>query len=250
MKLITLNTWCGKVYEPLEKFIKEQAKDTDIFCFQEVRNGPYTNQPEEEKEVADLFNKLEKMLPDFKDYFTDYDQENPRGVGLATFVRNTINITKIESSTILFQKEVSHVKIGENGTSYPRVIQETTLENPKISIYNFHGVAGGLTKKRDTPERDLQTKRILEILNKYSDSKILVGDFNLSPDTNAITSFEQQMNNLIKESTYTTTRSSFYDRKETLPFADYIFTSKDLQVKNFKVFPDEVSDHLALSVEI
>ena len=38
--------------------------------------------------------------------------------------------------------------------------------------------------------------------------------------------------------------------KELLPFADYIFVSKDIKVKDFKVLPDEVSDHLALSIEI
>ena len=250
MKLITLNTWCGKIYEPLEKFIKEQAKDTDVFCFQEVRNGPYTNQPEEEKEVMDLFNKLEMMLPDFKGYFTDYDIKNPRGVGIATFIRNTLEIIEMNSSEILSAEEVCNVRIGKDRISYPRVIQITTLDNPKISIYNFHGVAGGLSRKRDTPERDLQTKRLLDILNKDINTKILVGDFNLSPDTNAIYAIEQQMRNLIKESTYKTTRNNFYNMKELLPFADYIFVSKDIKVKDFKVLPDEVSDHLALSIEI
>ena len=36
MKLLTLNTWGGKVHEPLLKFIEQRAEDTDIFCLQEV----------------------------------------------------------------------------------------------------------------------------------------------------------------------------------------------------------------------
>jgi exonuclease III len=36
MRLISLNTWALRVYEPLITFVKEQAATTDIFCFQEV----------------------------------------------------------------------------------------------------------------------------------------------------------------------------------------------------------------------
>ncbi len=39
MKLITLNTNGGRVFEPLMNFIKTHSSDTDIFCFQEVFNG-------------------------------------------------------------------------------------------------------------------------------------------------------------------------------------------------------------------
>ena len=42
MKLVSLNTWGGKAYKPLIDFIKQQARDTDIFCFQEVWADAYT----------------------------------------------------------------------------------------------------------------------------------------------------------------------------------------------------------------
>ena len=40
MKLITLNIWGGKVFEPLMEFFRKHAEDTDIFCLQEVFNNP------------------------------------------------------------------------------------------------------------------------------------------------------------------------------------------------------------------
>ena len=40
MKLITLNVWGGKVFEPLMDFFKKRAGDTDIFCLQEVFDNP------------------------------------------------------------------------------------------------------------------------------------------------------------------------------------------------------------------
>ena len=43
MRLITLNTWCGIIKEPLRSFIEKHKDNTDIFCFQEVRNGFYKN---------------------------------------------------------------------------------------------------------------------------------------------------------------------------------------------------------------
>jgi hypothetical protein len=36
MKLINLNTWAGKVKEPLNEFMKNKSAETDIFCFQEI----------------------------------------------------------------------------------------------------------------------------------------------------------------------------------------------------------------------
>ena len=57
------------------------------------------------------------------------------------------------------------------------------------------------------------------------------------------------MKNLIKENGIKFTRNSRYKDYKMLPFADYIFISKDIEVTNFEVLQDEVSDHLALLLE-
>ena len=78
---------------------------------------------------------------------------------------------------------------------------------------------------------------------------ILAGDFNLNPDTQSIKMIEEfSLKNLIKEFSITDTRTSFYKKENR--FADYIFVSPDICVKNFKVLPDEVSDHAPLYLEI
>ncbi|MGH7175090.1 MAG: endonuclease/exonuclease/phosphatase family protein, partial [Minisyncoccia bacterium] len=56
------------------------------------------------------------------------------------------------------------------------------------------------------------------------------------------------MRNLIEEYKITSTRTSFYD--ETEKFADYAFVSPEAKVLDFKVLPEEVSDHAALYLEI
>ena len=56
------------------------------------------------------------------------------------------------------------------------------------------------------------------------------------------------MKNLIKEYNIQSTRTSLYEKSEK--FADYVFVSPEIVVKDFKLLPDEVSDHLALFLEI
>lgn len=53
------------------------------------------------------------------------------------------------------------------------------------------------------------------------------------------------MRNLIKEYGVTSTRTSHYTKDEK--FADYAFITQGIKVKDFKVLPDEFSDHTPLS---
>jgi endonuclease/exonuclease/phosphatase family metal-dependent hydrolase len=55
---------------------------------------------------------------------------------------------------------------------------------------------------------------------------------------------EDGMRNLIREYKITSTRTSFYPKTEK--FADYFFVSPEVQVNDFQVLPDEVSDHAPL----
>jgi len=58
------------------------------------------------------------------------------------------------------------------------------------------------------------------------------------------------MRNLIKDYDITSTRSKLYTKhKKPVLFADYIFTSPEIEVRDFKVLPDVVSDHLPLLLD-
>lgn len=243
MRIISLNIWCGRMHEPLIKFIKKHSEETDIFCFQEVRNGDYLNNLQIEGERVNLFNEIKEILPNFNGYF--YEQVS--GVGVATFVRKNIKIEEIISDQVLSAEDTSHIKMTNGCSYYPRVIQSIHIDNPKLIVHNFHGIPGN--KKQDTPERELQTKRLLETLNKNKKDQIIIGDFNLDMNTNAILQLENIMRNLVREGNYNKTRNSNYKNLETLPFADYVFISKNLKIKDFKVLEDEVSDHLALLLD-
>ncbi len=240
MKLISLNVWCGVKYEELKRFLKYQSRDTDIFCFQEVRNGKYLNQDEKINEKDELFQEIKILLPDFTGYFV----EMVPGVGIATFIRNGVELVQVKSAQILTAKDLEHLPEINGVKFYPRMLQSLYLKDKNLIIHNFHGIPKG--NKKDTPERDLQTQRLLEIIDSNDAPQILVGDFNLSIDTEAITRLESRMQNLIKRSEFKTTRNSNYKYFRITPFADYIFVSRDIKVNKFIVLPDEVSDHLAL----
>ena len=240
MKLISLNLWGGQLYKPLQSFLISHAHDTDIFCFQEMRNGEIDNVHEGDGEREDLFNEISVMLPDHTGYFA----EQVRGVGSATFVKKDIEVEGDMSMQILTAEDLAHMKRPNGSGYYPRILQIVSLKNPAITVYNFHGIPG--SGKKDTPERKLQTERLLEVLNKKEGLKILVGDFNLGMETQAVSEMENSMRNLVKEGGFATTRNSHYEDYMTVPFSDYAFVSKDIHVEHFEVLPDEVSDHLAL----
>ena len=94
----------------------------------------------------------------------------------------------------------------------------------------------------------LQSDNIIRFLKTVKEPYVFCGDLNLTPDTESLRKLEASgMRNLIKEFGITSTRSSFY--KKPMRFADYVFVSDGITVKEFKTLPDEVSDHLALYLE-
>src|SRR5581483_6196425 len=100
MKLISLNTWGGRLFEPLMKFIRLHGATTDIFCFQEL----YFAESERGMSFgvrADLAKQIEKTLPDFKMFSRlamdntkarKLDQDHDIHMGSAIFVRDSTRV--------------------------------------------------------------------------------------------------------------------------------------------------------------
>lgn len=252
LRLITLNTWCGRSLYPLMKFLKNRVNEIDIFCLQEVYDS--------DQEVVDdrhpgeylcgaLFGKINKELEDFNGSFAYFDDEH--NMSLAMFWRKSLGIKEMKD--FLVYKCKNPIKSG--GKIFDsRKLQYSILDfnGKELLVANYHGLWNG-GPKTDTPERIEQSKTIKEFLDKFNGPKILCGDFNLLPDTESIGILEMGMRNLVKEygvdSTRTVLYRSYYDL-ESPNFADYIFVSPNINVKDFKVLPDIVSDHAPLYLEI
>jgi endonuclease/exonuclease/phosphatase family metal-dependent hydrolase len=254
MKIITLNIWAGKVFEPLMDFLKTHANDVDVFCFQEVFHTE-TNLIDSRGVRANLFAEIAKALPHHTGYFAavqdNFDYEGPTDYhlrfGNATFVRNTIPVVQ-QGHRFVHLRRNALKDLSERWKYMPRMVQYTQIETAKgpATIFNFHGMwdkAG----KIDTPERIQQCKNVRACMDAFPNyRKILCGDFNVLPQTETLAPFHD-MQNLVTDFNITSTRSNLYTKPDK--FADYMFASHDIQIRDFKTLLDEVSDDLGLWVD-
>lgn len=239
MKLITLNTWGGRVHDKLLRFF-EDNQNIDIFCLQEIYNGAKTEKmnPEFLQDAFNLYSDIKKVLPNHIGYFRPHIED---WYGLAIFVKREIKVKREGDITI-------HNIQYTGGGNHPRNLHyiEFESEGERITVANVHGLWNG-RGKTDTAERLLQSQKIKEFMDSVDGKKVLCGDLNLRPDTQSLKILERGMSNLIKKYDIQSTRTSLYTKPER--HADYIFTSLDLPVLDFKVLPNEVSDHAALYLE-
>lgn len=244
MKLISLNTWGGRAgKDDLLDFFR-QYKDIDIFCLQEIWEGGEDEAPiwGENIDTA-MISNIGAILKDhyalFKPHYYDW-------YGLAMFVKKDLHV--IEEGDIFVHKEKGWIN-KDSHANHARNLQYVTLETtdgPR-TILNFHGLWNG-GPKEDTEDRLIQSDNIAKFLKNISHQHVLMGDFNLLPETKSLKILEDLgMKNLIKEFNITSTRSSHY--KKPFKFADYTLISKDIKVNEFKILPDEVSDHLAMYLD-
>ncbi len=238
MKIITLNTWGGRVYQPLLDFL-ETYKNVDILCFQEIYHKSNKVLVEDKGDKLNLFSDLVSILKEHEGYF------NPSipSYGLALFISKNLHILEQGSKMIYDNPEYV------SGANHPRNLQYIRfIDNGKeFTIINVHGLWTG-KGKTDTEDRLKQSVAIKNYIDSLKGIKILCGDFNLLPDTKSVSILEKGMRNLIKEYNITSTRTEFYGKPER--YADYIFISPELKVKDFRVLPDKVSDHSPLFLEI
>lgn len=240
MKLISLNIWGGIVKEPLLNFIY-QHKDTDIFCLQEVyHNAENKISTDDETASLNILNEIQEILHSHKAFFRPVVD----GIfGIAGFIKKSITI--IDENEIIIHHNLEYKG---RGPTHSRNMQwfKLSCNNKTITILNVHGLWNG-KGKTDTPERLVQSCKIKQFLINIEGPKLLCGDLNLNPSTESLKIISSGMDDHIELNDITSTRSSLYTKDEK--FADYIFTSPDIKVNDFKVLPDEISDHLPLMID-
>lgn len=253
MRLICLNIWGGRAGEELlTGFLASKHESTDIFCFQEVwadfyhdlegvlaGGRPISN----EHVIGKGLQLLTNSLPDHNTYFHPCFRQH---WGNALYVRKTFSVSAT-GDEFIFQERGYEPKddVGRCGRNLQYVTIKTA--NGPVTVINLHGLWNGMGKT-DTEERLEQSRRILAFTQTLNHPFVLAGDFNLEPSTKSLRMLEDAgLRNLIKEYGITSTRTSFYEKPGK--FADYIFVSDGIQVNDFAVLPDEVSDHAPLMLD-
>lgn len=260
MKLISLNTWGGKLFDPLIKFIKKNSRDTDIFCFQEVFDTNSNVKQYQEDTRANLLGELKSVLANFHIFYTiaiaGFDERAQRvdfdlKMGNAIFLKNSLRI--LDKGELLLCGKKDEIDLKKDFSNLPIYIQYVTflLNAKEYTISNLHGTSRP-GSKLDTPIRLEQSRKITHLLKNKGSLQILAGDFNLLPETESIKMIEENMRNLIKEYEIIRTRSRlnpFFKKQDFQKYADYVFVTKDIKVESFSV-PDEIaSDHLPMILE-
>lgn len=268
MKIQTLNIWGGRLHDELIKHLLIQAQTVDIFCFQEVYDSPtqriFTRDPHElsgesmweskYRPRANNLREMQELLPDFQPLYysaqENYDYHGPVDYplfyGICMMVRKGITILH-EGEVFVFRQRNSVE--GKDNTTLARNLQyiQFVHNGTVLTVANLHGLWNGKGKK-DTHDRIEQSKKTRAFLDSQKGLKILCGDLNLLPETESLGILEQGMVNLVKRYNIQSTRSRYYTKPEK--FADYILVSPDVEVVDFQVLQNEVSDHLPLVVEI
>lgn len=258
MKLISLNTWGGKIFDPLIDFIKEHSRNTDIFCFQEIYDT--TTDIKSFRGIrANLLWEIKNILRGFSVFYfpvmTGFDDKAqpvnfPLNHGSAIFIKNSfvINHTEnyfiVKDTTLPLKPDYSNISTGLQWINFSDF-------KKNFSIFNFHGTPYP-GNKLDTKRRLLEVTKVKDIIDSKNGPKILAGDFNLLPQTESIHHIEENMRNLIKEFDIKKTRSDlspFFGKPQFQKFADYIFVSEDIKVESFQVPDVKISDHLPMILQ-
>lgn len=244
MKLICLNVWGGRSHDPLMTFLKS-GTDIDIFCLQEVYNDAQGKDTIWEGANLDTFRDIKDALPQYDSFYHPHLGD---WWGLAMFAKNALPIEEVAESYVHLYKGHDFKREVLGHTAKNLQYARMQFKGKPLTVINFHGLWNG-KGKTDCKERIEQSEKIAEFIARTEGEIIFCGDFNLLPDTESIRIIEQTgLRNLISEYKVTSTRTSLYAKPEK--FADYMFVSRGLDVKDFKVLSDEVSDHAPLYLEI
>ena len=266
MRILSLNTWGGRVGDPLITWLGQA--DADVFCLQEMIHTPaassawltYRDDGIVLPQRANLFGEVSAALPAHRAFFCAaargplYEGERvlQSEWGLATFVRRTFPIIAQAQDFVhgTFaadgfgphprSRNAHAVRLFDDGTGAP------------VTIAHMHGLRE-LTGKTDTPARHAQAKAFVELILRIArkgERLVVCGDFNVLPDSVTLEALQAiGLTDLVTGGGHTDTRTSLYTKSGR--YANYMLVNEAVKVRRFEVVREpEVSDHRALLLEI
>jgi endonuclease/exonuclease/phosphatase family metal-dependent hydrolase len=266
MRIMCLNSWGGLLYEELIDYLRDASPD--ILCLQEVVHTPaspkavlsYRDGAHVLPQRANLLAEVAAALPDHVAIFApaaqgdlwDGTTRHASQWGIATFVRRTLAIVGQHQGFV--HKTFSPDGYGEHPRSRTaHAIRVFDFERGwPVTVAHMHGLRD-LAGKRDTPERLLQARRLLDICRStmdVDDRLVVCGDFNVEPDSATFSTLaEIGLVDLVTARGFTDTRTSHY--RKAGRFADYMLINAKVEPRYFDVVAHpEVSDHRPLLLDI
>lgn len=266
MKIVSLNTWGGRLGAPLLEYLA--AEDPDVLCLQEVVHTPVATQEwliyRDGEHVlpqrTNLFAEVAAALPEHAATFCpaaqgelwDGEVAVPSQFGIATLVRKSLAV--IGQAQGFVHKEFSADGYG----AHPRprnahVVRVFDYAGGRpVTIGHMHGLRDLAAGKADTPERRAQAEalaRLLRVVAGPEDAVVAAGDFNIEPGSETFAVLGAiGLKDLVHRYGVTSTRTSHYAKPGR--FADYMLVNGRVEVREFTVVTaPEVSDHCPLLLQ-
>lgn len=227
IKLLQWNIWNN---EDIDNIVKELKRiDADIVCIQELAI----------KDDNDIkIRKLKEVYPHI--YYEKAD----------TFLDGYSQCNAILSKYPLYDKNYTYVqKPTDNKNDYSKegrvyIEAKVKINEKELTMGTTH--LSYTDRFIETEEKDKEVTNLINCIKK--DNYILTGDFNTYRTSKYIKWIEKILVNNDTSNTWTTKPFSYNGFKETeLSWKlDYIFTSKDIKVKETKVVDTKYSDHLPI----
>ncbi|NQX54787.1 endonuclease/exonuclease/phosphatase family protein [Pedobacter panaciterrae] len=261
VRMMTYNVHSFKPYglDNIES-VKQQMlelirnENPDIICFQEYftrRKGPY-----------DITDSLKRILKTPYYYFVPSSANDYEATGLAIFSKYPIK----DKGTIVF---------GENFGGNASIFVDIMIKKQKLRVYNVHLQSISFDKQdysyidKVTQKMDadlVPSKRILTLLKNAFVKRsgqvdimkdhmetcktpfLIAGDFNDTPASYAVTQLTKSLNNTFKEQGTGLGRT--YNGKFPNFQIDYIATTKDIKVINYRIIDAKLSDHFPVRSDL
>lgn len=100
----------------------------------------------------------------------------------------------------------------------------------------------------DEEDRQKQFKSLLDYIDMYNDKLVLVGDFNVTDSEPNILKIQQKLNDVGEKTSYKFKNTLNIFKNEYR--IDYIFTSKAMKIKRYRVEKVQYSDHFPVIADI
>lgn len=242
MKILQLNVWTGRIKGALLDFIK--SNDFDVICMQEAVWGG-----DKQKELENFFATADQI----KEASGLEHESRSSNWGMKIFSDNNIveqgNVILSKSEIIEKQNELVHNKYGVVKNAQDFYEHAYTLQIAKlkcgITIVNHHGYW------KPTPMGDKTTvevmKKVANVVRRISGPVVMCGDLNIVHEAPAMRELDF-LRDLIHEYHIDNTLSGLKFNGKVA--CDHILVNDEVEVRDFSVLDDIVSDHKPLLIEI
>lgn len=241
MKIIQLNIWGGKLGLQVVDFLKKEKPD--FVCMQEVndlkgRAGyKFFSTLEEIRDKSGF--EYSAMSASYSSRYMERELEYGNAI---------LSNYKILSSKTVFTRGEYRRNFDiekDDGNIRNLQIAKVATDSGEINFLNHHGHHIQDSKLGDD-ETVRQMRVIAGAIEKLNGPVILCGDFNLSPESDSIKIIEEKLTNLSVKYGLKNTYNQFGTSSAV---CDYIFINDSVNISDFRMADEIVSDHNALILE-